>query len=264
MKKTQYLSGDALFKNVPLLIPANPVWGYQAKIPKGFQFEELIIRFKKSTSKNYKKALYVASFFPDFVPISNSSEFNSIAISSHCILLEYRDAIDELLMLTYGWKKREIILNGIPGDGNTIRDLFWILETSINAYNSPLPEITSFDIKGVLNGYSPYHQTENALYLIVRDLYPDIEILRHIRPDFLEHLELDIYIPSLKIAFEYQGQQHFNPVAHWGGKEALRKTQERDSRKKKLCRENYIELIIFTYEQEITEELVIETLLDIK
>jgi len=33
--------------------------------------------------------------------------------------------------------------------------------------------------------------------------------LRHYRPDFLQGLELDIFIDELKIGMEYQGIQHF-------------------------------------------------------
>ena len=64
--------------------------------------------------------------------------------------------------------------------------------------------------------------SETMLYHIVEEIYPDTEIIRHHRPNWLEGLELDIYIPSKKLAFEYQGLQHFQAVEHWGGKEKLK------------------------------------------
>lgn len=35
-------------------------------------------------------------------------------------------------------------------------------------------------------------------------------------------MELDIFIPSLKLAFEYQGEQHFTSVVTMGGSDEIR------------------------------------------
>ena len=69
----------------------------------------------------------------------------------------------------------------------------------------------------------------------------------------LKGLELDIYIPDIKIAFEIQGIFHYQPIF---GKEKLNSIQERDDRKRKLCSELGIKLIpinvsMYTY---ITKE----------
>jgi hypothetical protein len=53
--------------------------------------------------------------------------------------------------------------------------------------------------------------------------------------------ELDIYIPSLKLAFELNGIFHYEPIY---GKEKLEQTQQNDSRKFQLCLEKQIELCI--------------------
>lgn len=97
---------------------------------------------------------------------------------------------------------------------------------------------------------------ETLLYQLVSELYPDRKIYRHFRPEFLEFLELDVYIPDLKLGIEYQGIQHFEPVEHWGGRKALEKVKERDARKKKLCEENGIKLIYFYYYEELDKELI--------
>ncbi len=59
-------------------------------------------------------------------------------------------------------------------------------------------------------------------------------------------MELDGYAPSLKIAFEHQGMQHFqyNPHFHDHSEEKFLHTKERDERKKELCRQHGIILII--------------------
>ena len=48
-----------------------------------------------------------------------------------------------------------------------------------------------------------------------------------------QQMELDIYIESLKLAIEYQGEQHFRPVPHLT--KNLQQQQTRDDEKKKAC-----------------------------
>ncbi|NGQ95055.1 hypothetical protein G3578_07635 [Brevibacillus sp. SYP-B805] len=97
---------------------------------------------------------------------------------------------------------------------------------------------------------------ETLLYTLVMKLFPEFTIHHHYRPDFLEGLELDIYIEEINVGIEYQGIQHFEPVEHWGGVDALRRTQERDQRKNELCTINGIRVIYFYYYEDLTEELV--------
>lgn len=96
--------------------------------------------------------------------------------------------------------------------------------------------------------------SETLLYYIVCKIYPDSEIQRHHRPDWLEGLELDIFIPELKLAFEYQGQQHFHPIEAWGGEKALLDLQERDRRKAMICKEKGICLITFDYSEPLLQD----------
>ena len=53
--------------------------------------------------------------------------------------------------------------------------------------------------------------------------------------------ELDIYIPSLKLAFELNGIFHYEPIY---GEEKLKKVKNNDDRKFQACLENKIELCI--------------------
>ena len=65
------------------------------------------------------------------------------------------------------------------------------------------------------------------------------------RPNFLEKLELDGYCPTLKLAFEYQGRQHYEYVSiyHRKGLVDLHNQQKRDILKRKLCKLNGVRLI---------------------
>lgn len=96
--------------------------------------------------------------------------------------------------------------------------------------------------------------SENILFNIVMRLFPDRECLRHLRPSWLEGLELDIFIPEEKIAFEYQGQQHFHPIKHWGGQGALDLLRKRDARKVKLCRRQGVLLFPIDFTEPLTEQ----------
>ena len=96
--------------------------------------------------------------------------------------------------------------------------------------------------------------SETQLYKLVVCMFTDYEVIREASPDWLGNQRLDIYIPSLNLAIEYQGEQHFNPIALFGGVEGLRKTQERDRRKKHLCQKNKIKLVFFKYNESLNQE----------
>lgn len=98
--------------------------------------------------------------------------------------------------------------------------------------------------------------SEMVLTKIVKQLYPNFEIITHHRPKWLGSLELDIFIPELNLAFEYQGQQHFHAIKAWGGDNALKKVQERDQLKRNICKSAKVRLIEFDY----TEPLYIKYL----
>lgn len=63
-----------------------------------------------------------------------------------------------------------------------------------------------------------------------------------VRPDFLinpktnSRLELDGYCKDFKLAFEYDGKQHYEPVEHLGGAKAFADLQKNDTVKNELCK----------------------------
>jgi hypothetical protein len=103
-------------------------------------------------------------------------------------------------------------------------------------------------------GYEPVGEEwtgETTVFYIVKSLFPDATVLRHYRPDFLEGMELDIFIQELRVGIEYQGVQHFEPVEHWGGVEALKQLQVRDEKKKRLCQSLGIRLVYLRYDEDL-------------
>lgn len=92
-------------------------------------------------------------------------------------------------------------------------------------------------------------QSEYLLLGMVRTMFPDDLIQHKVRPGWLQNLELDIWIPHLGIAIEYQGEQHYKPVGHWGGESAFQRQVERDRLKRKLCKKHGVRLIEIKYNQ---------------
>lgn len=68
------------------------------------------------------------------------------------------------------------------------------------------------------------------------------------RPEFLQGLELDGYNKTARVAFEYNGEQHYKYIPHFHrDPEDFNKQLERDRRKYRLCAENKVDLIIIPY-----------------
>jgi len=60
------------------------------------------------------------------------------------------------------------------------------------------------------------------------------------RPEWLHGLELDLYYPDAKVAFEFQGDQHFVPIY---GRDALEKRWAYDAEKGRICLARGIALV---------------------
>lgn len=101
--------------------------------------------------------------------------------------------------------------------------------------------------------------SEFSLYLLVKSYYSDT--IYQYRSNWLGLQSLDIFIPSLNLAIEYQGEQHFHPVDLFGGAEQFQITQERDKRKRELCIQNNIKLIFWNYEESIDNSTLYAKLL---
>jgi hypothetical protein len=97
---------------------------------------------------------------------------------------------------------------------------------------------------------------ETLLFNYINVLFPRYSVEREASPEWLGKQRLDIFIPELNLAVEYQGQQHFKAVELFGGKEGFIKTKERDKDKLIKCKKNDIDLVYFTYKDNLSEKLV--------
>lgn len=97
---------------------------------------------------------------------------------------------------------------------------------------------------------SPKWKSEYNLFTLVQSVFPDAIYQYH--GTWLGRQSLDIFVPSYDIAIEYQGQQHFEAVDYFGGKEALEANIARDSKKRRLCSRNNVDLIEWRYDEPIS------------
>ena len=105
-------------------------------------------------------------------------------------------------------------------------------------------------------------KSEELVFKITKKLYRDYQVIYQYRPFFLQtdngNMSYDVYICGLKIAIEYQGKQHFEPIDFFGGKDSFENQQYRDRLKAEKSRKNGIKLIYINYWESITPSLIKE------
>eukprot|EP01118_Nematostelium_gracile_P004886 TRINITY_DN15820_c0_g1_i1.p1 TRINITY_DN15820_c0_g1~~TRINITY_DN15820_c0_g1_i1.p1 ORF type:complete len:269 (+),score=66.23 TRINITY_DN15820_c0_g1_i1:109-807(+) len=99
---------------------------------------------------------------------------------------------------------------------------------------------------------------QRNLRTLIENIYPTYEV----KENFLlfkdgQRLELDVYLPEQRLAFEYQGIHHFQEVFSSGSNW---KQKERDDSKKSLCQSMNINLIEIPYWWDGTEPSLIATI----
>jgi hypothetical protein len=92
---------------------------------------------------------------------------------------------------------------------------------------------------------------EHAMFSLIANDFPDS--CREYSPSWLGAQRIDVFVPSLNVGFEFQGEQHSRPIEFFGGEEGFRRNNERDKRKRELCRRNGVILIEWQYYEAIDE-----------
>jgi len=97
-----------------------------------------------------------------------------------------------------------------------------------------------------------FRQEEKVLK-ILREIFPNNFIRRHDRK-ILKGLELDFILPELRLAFEYDGEQHFDKkLCKEVFKSDFNELQKRDRKKDKLCIKKNIVLVRIKYDEPLTK-----------
>jgi very-short-patch-repair endonuclease len=102
---------------------------------------------------------------------------------------------------------------------------------------------------------------QTALTLLLKKLIPGEEIVNEYHIG--DKLKLDIYCPSYKLAIEFHGRQHFYYTSRFfESKYEFEEAQKRDIKKADWCKENDIALVVFRYNDSLTEQNVCDRILD--
>lgn len=100
--------------------------------------------------------------------------------------------------------------------------------------------------------------SEVALLDLFRTIWPSA--VHQWRPVFLGLQSIDIHVPELQLAIEYQGQQHYEPIALFGGEEGLEMTRARDEKKRALLAHQGVRLLEWRFDEPMTRARLVARL----
>lgn len=127
-----------------------------------------------------------------------------------------------------------------------------------NAYNAPLEHLGWDRIDIRLHNRVSENHVRRIFERITGQVFPTS------RPRWLCHegkrLELDGFCRGLKLAFEYQGEYHYEFIAPHHRSRTLEMVQERDAVKAELCRAQNVDLVAVPYNVVDKEQFIIAAL----
>lgn len=160
---------------------------------------------------------------------------------------------------------------------NCLKPILYDIPLSVDEYKTPIKNaLRAMRIKKFCNhscsaAYNNTHKTKGCrrskleIYLEsqLKLLFPNLDLRFNEKSAI--NSELDIYIPSLKLAFELNGIFHYEPIY---GADKLSQIQNNDNRKFQACLERGIELCIidtstYSYFKEQTAKKYLEIVLNI-
>lgn len=243
-------------KKNPLNVPKRPkpclVEAYNGYYGTLKEFRIITVRFWENRSPMYKDASLLCTIFPEHISPNINNEFmNEFQIRNIEECYAFSDVWRIMEFYIRKWKYCEYYIGLDP-----------VYHDEIDCYinnilkNTQLPNIKVINPEIELKKRRGKWIHEKLLLNTIESLFPDYTIKYHYRAQWLENLELDIFIEELNIGIEYQGIQHYEPIEHWGGKTGLKHRQFNDSRKKRLCEKYGVNLVYFDYTESITTSYV--------
>lgn len=132
------------------------------------------------------------------------------------------------------------------------------MDLSMTELNATLKKLGLFWVKDHRRKMS---KGQTVLTSIVKKLLPGVKVVNEHHVG--ERLKLDVYCPKYNLGLEFHGIQHFkySPL-FFDTREDFLEAQKRDDRKAQLCKEQGIALVVFRYNDNISEENVYARILD--
>jgi very-short-patch-repair endonuclease len=94
--------------------------------------------------------------------------------------------------------------------------------------------------------------SEQKVYKFIRDKFINDKVYYQYRnKEILGNLTFDVFIENKKIAIEYQGRQHYEPINRFGGLKSFEKTKARDKLKQDLSLKNGIKILYVSFDNKV-------------
>lgn len=156
------------------------------------------------------------------------------------------------------WNEKYELMDYLLDTNLTLKEIADDLQISTNELSK---RIKQMGLEWIRRSNRKVSRGQSSLTSIVKKLIPNEKIVNehHIG----DKLRLDVYCPAYNLAFEYHGRQHFYHVPHFHEKyEDFVRAQENDRLKEEKCRQQGITLVVFKYNDNLSEEIVRGRILD--
>lgn len=140
----------------------------------------------------------------------------------------------------------------------TISEIAREVNLSITELNK---RISSLGLSWIKDQKKKSSRGQAALTEVLKKLLPNQKVVNehHIG----DKLMLDVYCPTAKIAAEFHGRQHFYYTKRFfDSRYDFEEAQKRDIKKVEMCKQLGITLVVFRYNDLLTEQAVYDRLLD--
>ena len=123
-------------------------------------------------------------------------------------------------------------------------------------------KINSLGLSWVKEQKKKTSRGQAALTQTMKKLFPGQKIINEYHIG--ERLKIDVYCPEYKIGAEFHGRQHFYYTERFfESKYDFIQAKKRDEKKIELCKRDGITLVVFRYNDELTEQAIYDRLLHV-